>query len=299
MDGARRLGRRAVGARRGDPQRPGRQGPRARGLPDPGPGAQVEGHDADGLRAGHRRHQVLLDADHRGRRDPRGHQPDGLDRRGRLRGLPARPVARRRPVGPDHGGRQAAQDPPDRPVRGAPHRGRHLQLRLGHDDQRHAVPRHGPRAPRRDAGGGLHRQGSARRAPSEGRRPQTRRHRGRRRRAPVRAVAQVRRVPRRREGRDRHGPDLVAAARGRTSATCGCRSGWPVRAASSRSRRPMAAVGRPDRGDPVPRPEEDRPARLEPAPIYAVSSPAKTARMWPSERRVSVVAVYSRPMRPR
>ena len=39
---------------------------------------------------------------------------------------------------------QAPQDPPDRAVRGAPHRGRHLQLRLGHDDRRLTVPRHGP-----------------------------------------------------------------------------------------------------------------------------------------------------------
>ena len=55
--------------------------------------------------AGDRRHQVLLDADDRDRRHPGRHQPDRLDRRGRLRDLPARPVARRRPVGPDHGGR--------------------------------------------------------------------------------------------------------------------------------------------------------------------------------------------------
>ena len=109
-----------------------------------------------------RRHQVLLDADDRGRRHPGRHQPDRLDRRGRLRDLPARPVARRRPVGPDHGGRAAARHPADRAVRGAPHRGRHLQLRLGHDDRRHAVPRHGPGAPGRAAGRRLHRQGRAR-----------------------------------------------------------------------------------------------------------------------------------------
>ena len=144
-----------------------------------------------------RRHQVLLDAHDRGRRHPGRHQPDRLDRRGRLRDLPARPVAWRRPVGPRHGGRQAAQDPPDRAVRGAPHRGRHLQLRLGHDDRRHAVPRHGPGAARRGAGRRLHRQGGARGDPRQGRRPQARRHRGRRRRAPVRAVAQVRGAPRR------------------------------------------------------------------------------------------------------
>ena len=97
------------------------------------------------------RHPLLLDDDDRARRHPGGHQPDRLDRRGRLRDLPARPVARRRPVGPDHGRRPAARHPPDRAVRGAPHRSRHLQLRLGHDHRRHSVPRHGSRAPRRDA----------------------------------------------------------------------------------------------------------------------------------------------------
>ena len=143
---------RAVGARRGDACRDGRQGPRARGLSRPGPGAQVEGRHADAVRPRHRRHQVLLDADDRGRRHPGRHQPDGLDRRGRLRDLPARPVARRRPVGPDHGRGQAARHPADRPMRGAPDRGRHLQLRLGHDHRRQPVPRDGPRAPRRTAG---------------------------------------------------------------------------------------------------------------------------------------------------
>ena len=123
----------------------------------------------------------------RGRRHPGRHQPDRLDRRGGLRDLPARPVARRRPLGPRHGGRQAAQDPPDRAVRGAPHRGRHLQLRLGHHDQRHALPGDGPGAARRGPGRRLHRQGRARGDPRQGRRPQARRHRGRRRRAPVRA----------------------------------------------------------------------------------------------------------------
>ena len=97
------------------------------------------------------------------------------------------PVARRRPVGPDHGGGQAARDPPDRPVRGAPDRGRHLQLRLGHDHRQQPVRGHGPRAPRRAAGGRLHRQGGPRGDPRERRQPQARRHRGRRRRAPVRA----------------------------------------------------------------------------------------------------------------
>ena len=103
-----------------------------------------------------------------------------------------------RALGPDHGGRQAARHPPDRPVRGAPHRGRHLQLRLGHHDRRHPVPRHGPRASRRAAGGRLHRQGGTRGDPRQRRRSQARRHRDRRRRPAVRALAQVPRVPRRR-----------------------------------------------------------------------------------------------------
>ena len=160
--------------------RDGRHRPRARGLPDPGPGAEVEGHDADRLRPGHRRHQVLLDAHDRGGRHPRRHQPDRLDGRGRLRDLPARPVAWRRPVGPGHGGRQAAQDPADRAVRGAPHRGRHLQLRLGHDDREQPVRGDGLGAPGRAPGGRLHRQGGARGDPGQGRRPQARGHRGRR-----------------------------------------------------------------------------------------------------------------------
>ena len=49
-------------------------------------------------------------------------------------------------------GGQAARDPADRAVRGAPHRGRHLQLRLGHDDRQQPVRGHGPRAARRAAG---------------------------------------------------------------------------------------------------------------------------------------------------
>ena len=81
---------------------------RARGLPDPGPGPEVEGRAAQALRRRDPRHQVLLDAHDRGRRHPGRHQPHRLDRRGRLRDLPARPVARRRPLGPRLRGRQAS-----------------------------------------------------------------------------------------------------------------------------------------------------------------------------------------------
>ena len=245
--GPRRLGRRAVGARGRDARRDGRQGPRARGLSRPGPGPEVEGRHADAVRPGHRRHQVLLDADDRGRRHPGRHQPDRLDRRGRLRDLPARPVAWRRPVGPDHGGRQAAQHPADRAVRGAPDRGRHLQLRLGHDHRRQPVPRHGPRAARRAAGRRLHRQGGARGDPRDGRRPQAGRHRGRRRRAPVRALAQVRRAVGRQAGRHRDRPDLVAPAREEHRLRLGPDRPRRIPATSSRSSRPTAGSGRPGR----------------------------------------------------
>ena len=101
----------------------------------------------------------------------------------------------------DHGGGQAARHPPDRPVRGAPDRGRHLQLRLGHHARQQPVRGHGARAAGRAAGRRLRRQGGARADPRRGRVAQARRHRGRRRRAAVRA----RRVPpgarRRRAGR--------------------------------------------------------------------------------------------------
>ena len=111
---ARRQRRRPVRARRGRELGPGRQGPRARGLPDPGPGPEVEGRHAHALRRRDPRHQVLLDADDRARRHPGRHQPDRLDGRGRLRDLPARPVARRRPLGPRLRGRQAVRHPADR-----------------------------------------------------------------------------------------------------------------------------------------------------------------------------------------
>ena len=85
---------RAVGAWRRGPQRYGRHGPRARGLPGPGPGAEVEGHAGHVVRPRRPRHQVLLDAHDRGRRHPGRDLADRLDGRGRLRDLPARPVAR-------------------------------------------------------------------------------------------------------------------------------------------------------------------------------------------------------------
>ena len=50
---------------------------------------------------------------------------------------------------------------PIAPERGAPRRGRHLQLGLRHHARRHAVPRHGAGAAGRGAAAGLHRQGRA------------------------------------------------------------------------------------------------------------------------------------------
>ena len=73
----------------------------------------------------------------------------------------------RRPVERGRRGRRGVRHPPDRAVRGAADRGRHLQLRLGHPARRHAAPRDGARAPRRGAAAGLHRQGGARGAPSQ------------------------------------------------------------------------------------------------------------------------------------
>ena len=88
-------------------------------------------------------------------------------------------------------------------------------------------------------------------------------HRGRRRRAPVRAVAQVRRAPRRRGRRDGHRPHLVAAARDATSATSGFRSDSPAPGTRPRDRgaRRWALAG-PNGGDPVHRPEEAGAARV-------------------------------------
>ena len=139
---------------------------RPRRLPGPGPGPEVEGRHARALRRRGSWTEVLLVRRGRPRRDPRRDQPDRLDGRGRLRDLPARPEPRRRPVGADHGGRQAARHPADRAVRGAPDRGRHLQLRLGHDDREQPVRGHGPGAAGRAAGRRLHRQGRARADPA-------------------------------------------------------------------------------------------------------------------------------------
>ena len=107
----------------------------------------------------------------------------GLDRRGRLRDLPARRLARHRALGPRDGGGRAVSDPSDRAERPAAARGRDLQLRQRHDGGGHAVPR--DRMERLvESRRGLHRQGRARADRRGGRRPQARRRRVRRRAVP-------------------------------------------------------------------------------------------------------------------
>ena len=154
-----------------------------------------------------------------------------------------RPVARRRAVGPGHGGRQAPRHPADRAVRGAPHRGRHLQLQLGHDDREQPVRDHGPRAPRRAPGRRLHRQGRPRGDPGHGRQPQARRHRGRRRRALVRDRREAPGAPPGREGRPHHGPHLVAEAREEHRLRVGPDRARRRRASRSRSTTRTARAG--------------------------------------------------------
>ena len=79
---------------------------------------------------------------------------------------------------------------------------------------------------------------------AERRRSQAGRHRGRRRRAAVRAVAQVRRAVERQGGRDRHRPHLVAAAREEHRLRLGPDRARRSRQRRSRSSRPTAASGR-------------------------------------------------------
>ena len=176
--------RRPVGPRRGHPQRAGRQGPRAGGLPDPGPGPQVARHPAHALR---RRPSTTSSTTGRSTTEVDG-IPVVISRTGWTGEVGYEIYLR----DPSRGGElwdrvMEAGKPhdirPDRAVRGAPHRGRHLQLRLGHHHQRHALPRHGPGAARRGAGGRLHRQGRPRGDPPDRRRPQAHRHRDGRRRA--------------------------------------------------------------------------------------------------------------------
>ena len=91
--GALGFRRRPVGARLCRGLGTGREGPRARGLSDPGTGPEVEGRDGGPLRGCGPEHSLLLDHGDRPRRYSGGHQPHGLDRRGGIRNLPPRPRA--------------------------------------------------------------------------------------------------------------------------------------------------------------------------------------------------------------
>ena len=126
-----------MGAWRGHPQRPGRQGPRAlRSYP-----VQVQGPKSKDTRSAlfgevlDIKYYWTLTTDLDG-------IPVVISRTG-WTGEVGYEIYLRDPsrggelwdrimeAGKEHGIR------PDRAVRGAPHRGRHLQLRLGHDDRRH------------------------------------------------------------------------------------------------------------------------------------------------------------------
>ena len=166
VDAARRLRRRPLRDGRGCSTRPGRRGPPARRLPGAGPGAEAAKTVCQSWSATPSTTSSTTGATTSSIEGI----PVVISRTGwtgevGLRGLPARPVARRRPLGRGPRGGRGVQHPADRAVRGAADRGRHLQLRLRHDARRHAVPRHGARAPGRGAAAGLHRQGRARAHP--------------------------------------------------------------------------------------------------------------------------------------
>ena len=92
---------------------------------------------------------------------------------------------------------------------------------------------------------------------ASGRRSQARRHRAGGRRAARRDVGVLGGLPRRPRGRAHDGCRLVAGARRRTSATCGCRSSSPSRATrlDVETEDGEHVVG-PHRGDPVRRPAQ-------------------------------------------
>ena len=208
---------------------PRRGGHLPRRASRPGAGPACRGDAREARRRGHLRHPLLLVRAVRDRRHPGRHQPHRLVGGAGLRGEPARRHPRRPSCGmPIMAAGEEFDDPPDRPQRGPPGRGGHLQLGLRHDARRHAVPRHGARAPRRGAAAGLHRQGGPRARPPRGRRPQARRDRVRPRRALPRHHDQLAREPRRRAGRAGHGRRLVAGPRPQHRLRAGCRSPSPV-----------------------------------------------------------------------
>ena len=140
-------------------------------------------------------------------------QPHRLVGRARVRGEPAR---RRRAAAELWDAIMAAgEEFGIRPI--APNEARRVEAGIfnwGSDMTlaRHAVPRHGPRAPGRGAAAGLHRQGRARARPPRGRRPQAGRDRVRPRRSRSRASR-------------RAGPPATPACRsGRSPTRCGRRA---------------------------------------------------------------------------
>ena len=207
-----------------------------RGLPGPGAGPEGQGRDARPVRRLGPRHEVLLVRRGRPGRDPGRDQPHRLDRRRRLRDLPARPEPRRRPVGADPRRRQAVRHPRHALVGHPTHRGRHLRLGLGLRPRDEPVRGHraraagrGRRTPttsarRRSSGSGAR----ASRASSSGSSST-----GDAGRTAVAALAGVRRAA----SRSATSPTRAGRrAWRRTSATCGCRSGSPSPATGSRSR---------------------------------------------------------------
>ena len=153
----------------------------SRGLPGAGAGPEGQGHDARPVRRLGPGHEVLLVRRGRPRRHPGRDQPHGLDRGRRLRDLPARPEPRRRPLGAHPGRGQAVQHPRHAVVGHPAHGGRHLRLGLGLRPRDQPVRGRRARAPGRDAGRRLHRQGGARADPARRRVAQARRDRARRR----------------------------------------------------------------------------------------------------------------------
>ena len=268
--------RRPVGARRRDPQRAGRQGPRAGGLPDPGPGPEVEGHDADGVR---RRGSTTSSTTGRSRPRSTASRSSSPGPAGPARSATRSTCATRRAAATcGTGSWRPAGRTSIRPI--APCEARRIEAGIfnyGSDITINDTPFHVM---------GLERLVEPQDADYIGKAAlEEIRAKGVDRKLvgievdgdalPFELSRKCVRAPRRRAGRDRDRPDLVAAARARTSATCGCRSGWPARATRSRSRRPTAAAGRPDRRDPVPRPEEGRPAEdpIDPQTTLTARSP--------------------------
>ena len=123
----------------------GRPALRARCLPGPDPGAPLQGRGAGALRRRDPVAEVLLVPRAGARWHPGDRDPHRLDRRGRVRGLPARRQPRDRALGADHGGGPAVRHPAHRTGRHPARRGRHPQLGRRHDDREQPI-RGGARA---------------------------------------------------------------------------------------------------------------------------------------------------------